>query len=135
MSDNIFLDTNILVYSYSNTEIVKQNIARNLISKNNVFISTQVLQELTNTITRKFKFSYDTAILTIKECCLNSNLHTNTSNTILQACRIAHNYGFTFYDSLIIAAAIECNCGILYSEDMTHNQKIFDIITIINPFV
>jgi len=113
MNDNIFLDTNILVYSYSNSEPGKQTIARNLISKNNSFISTQVLQELTNTITRKFKYSYTHALNTIDECCQNNNLHTNTEVTIIQACTIAERYHFSFYDSLVIAAALECNCTTL----------------------
>ena len=66
MSDNVFLDTNILVYSYSSTEPEKQAIARKLIADSNSFISTQVLQELTNTITRKFKFTYQDAINAMK---------------------------------------------------------------------
>ena len=43
MSDSVFLDTNILVYAYSDTELQKQTIARKLVSENISFISTQVL--------------------------------------------------------------------------------------------
>jgi predicted nucleic acid-binding protein len=96
MKDRIFLDTNILVYSYSSTEPIKQIAARNLIIKNSAFISTQVLQELTNTITRKFKFSYDEAINVINECSHNNIVHNNTTSTILKACKVASRYGFTF---------------------------------------
>jgi predicted nucleic acid-binding protein len=135
MSDRIFLDTNILVYSYSNSEPLKQEIARKLISQNNSFISTQVLQELTNTVTKKFKFSYVDATNAVNENIQNNNLHINSANTIIQACKIASRYGFSFYDSLIISAAIESNCSILYSEDMKHTQVIFDFITIVNPFI
>lgn len=58
MNDNVFLDSNILVYSYSNSEISKQEVSRKLITDSNSFISTQVLQELCNIVTRKFQFSY-----------------------------------------------------------------------------
>ncbi|MBD0298296.1 MAG: hypothetical protein ICV84_24365 [Flavisolibacter sp.] len=51
MNDKVFWDTNILVYAYSKTEVDKQIIARKLITEKNSFISTQVLQELCNTIT------------------------------------------------------------------------------------
>jgi predicted nucleic acid-binding protein len=68
MSDKVFLDSNILVYSYSSTEKQKQTIARNLIIENNTYVSTQVLHELCNVITRKFKFNYAVAIDVIKEC-------------------------------------------------------------------
>lgn len=135
MSDNVFLDTNILVYSYSNSEPEKQAIARKLIADSNSFISTQVLQELTNTATRKFKFTYQDAINAMKECCKNNNLYINTENTILEACTIAQAYRFSFYDSLIIAAAIECNCTVLYSEDMNNGQIIDNKLKIVNPFV
>lgn len=134
MIDSVFLDTNILLYSYSNSEPLKQSIARHLITNNDSFISTQVLQELTNTITKKFSFSYNDAISVINECCQNNNLYTNDINAILKACNIANRYHFSFYDSLIIAAALECNCSVLYTEDLHHSQVIFDSITIINPF-
>jgi len=57
MNDKVFLDTNILVYSYSNSEIDKQQIARKIITDSHSVISTQVLQELCNIVTKKFKFS------------------------------------------------------------------------------
>jgi predicted nucleic acid-binding protein len=133
MSDNIFFDSNILVYSYSNTEIDKQAIARKLIAENNSFISTQVLQELSNIVTRKFKFSYEAAIAAINECCQNNNLLINTEKTIIQACRIAERYAFSFYDSLIISAAIDCNCTTLFSEDLHDGQLINGTLIIKNP--
>jgi predicted nucleic acid-binding protein len=135
MNDKIFLDSNIVVYSYSNSEPTKQIIARKLMADNHAFISTQVLQELTNTITRKFGFSYIEAVDAINECCQNNLLHTNTTNTILQACTIAERYEFSFYDSLIVAAAMECHCAILYSEDLTNQQIVLDKLKIINPFL
>jgi predicted nucleic acid-binding protein len=132
--DKVFVDTNILVYSYSNNEPEKQTIARNLIADNDSFISTQVLQELTNTVIRKFKYSYKDAIIALNESIQNNNIHVNTEITITQACKIAERYGFSFYDSLIIAAAIECSCLFLYSEDLQHNQIINDTLKIVNPF-
>ncbi len=135
MNDKIFLDTNILVYSYSNTEIQKQTIARKLITEQNTFISTQVLQELTNIVTKKFKYNYTDATNVINETCQNNKLFVNTNVTILKACNVAERYQFSFYDSLIIAAAIECGCTILYTEDLNHQQIIFDLLTIINPFI
>jgi len=134
MNDKVFLDTNILVYTYSNNELEKQNIARKLITDNDSFISTQVLQELTNTVIKKLKYSHSDALKTLNECINNNKVQINTETTILNACNIAERYGFSFYDSLIVAAAIECNCSILYSEDLQHNQIINNILKIVNPF-
>ncbi len=134
MNDNVFIDTNIIVYSYSNSEADKQSIARDLISTRNSYVSTQVLQELTNTITKKFKFSYENATDAINECCKNNNLHTNTHATILEACKVAGKYRFSFYDSLIISAALACECTILYTEDLHNGLIIENKLRIINPF-
>jgi predicted nucleic acid-binding protein len=134
MSDRVFLDSNIIVYSYSNTEIDKQEAARKILSESNSFISTQVLQELCNIITRKFKFSYQQASVAVKESRQNNNLHINTESTILQACQIAEKYGFSFYDSMIVSAAIESNCTTLYSEDLQDGQIIEEKVTVKNPF-
>ena len=135
MNDKIFLDTNILVYCYSVTDQLKQRKAVEIASKPAVFVSTQVLQELCNIITRKFKFGYEQAATTIKECCHNNNLHTNTENTVLPACQIADQNGFSFYDSMIVAAAIESNCTVLYSEDLQDGQVIDGKLTVKNPFI
>ncbi|MBS1524234.1 MAG: hypothetical protein JST19_01215 [Bacteroidetes bacterium] len=59
----------------------------------------------------------------------------NNELSISEACKIAEKYGYSFYDSLIISAALSSNCGILYSEDMTHNHLIEKKLRIINPFV
>jgi len=134
MSDNVFFDTNILVYAYSSTEPQKQAIAQKLISAGKSFISTQVLQELTNIVTRKFKFSYQNATEAVEECCKNSSLTINSKDTILLAHQIADRYSFSFYDSLIISAALECDCTTLSSEDMQNGQIINKILKIVNPF-
>lgn len=134
MSDSIFLDTNILVYAYSDTELQKQAISRKLISENISFISTQVLQELSNTLFRKFRSTWPQITEAVKEVSINNLVHANSEATIQLAIKTAEQYRFSFYDSLIIAAALECKCSKLYSEDMSHGQLIEKQITIINPF-
>ena len=136
MNDKLaFFDTNILVYAFSDTEIDKQQISRNILSTNESVISTQVLQELANILIRKFKIDYPVIIETIKECIQNSyKIHLNDENTILKACQLGKRYQFSFYDSLIIAAALKSKCKILYSEDLQHQQTI-ESLKIINPFL
>ena len=53
--------------------------------------------------------------------------------TIGQAHAIAAKYQYAFYDSLIIAAALACNCQVLYSEDMQDGQMINNKLVIQNP--
>ena len=54
--------------------------------------------------------------------------------TIIQAFDIVKQYKYSYWDSLIIASALENNCSILFSEDMQHNQLIANKLKIINPF-
>lgn len=61
------------------------------------------------------------------------NVCVNKPDTIEQACRIATKYHYSFYDSLIIAAALSANCKTLYSEDMQDGQIIENSLTIANP--
>lgn len=135
MNDKVFLDTNIIIYSYSSTEPNKETISRQLISDSNSYISTQVLTELCNTITRKLKFDYKIALKAVNECCANNILITNTKDIIAEATKIATRYGFSFYDSLIISSALSAGCKKLYSEDMQHNQLIEKKLVIVNPFI
>jgi predicted nucleic acid-binding protein len=136
MPDNrIFIDSNIIIYAYSGTEKTKQQISRQLIKENCTVISTQVLQEVANTLSRKFKIDYSAIEQTLQECILDNDiLYLNRQDTVFKACSMAGRYQFSFYDSLIIAAALETNCRYLYSEDLQHGQLIENALTIINPY-
>jgi predicted nucleic acid-binding protein len=132
----IFLDSNIVVYAYTNNEISKQQKAKQLFAQKYVVISTQVLQETANTLHKKFKTGFHIIGSLLEECIHNATtLHINTQKTILKACAIAERYQYSFYDSLIIAAALETKCQILYSEDLQNNMIIEGALTILNPFV
>lgn len=135
MSGKVFFDTNVLVYAHTDIDTVKQSIAQNLILNNESFISSQVIQELANTLFRKFKHTWKDIEKVVTEAIDNNSLQINSGQTVLKACKIAERYAFSFYDSLIIAAAIECGCTVLYSEDMNHGQIIEEKLKIINPFL
>lgn len=131
MRDRIFLDTNILVYALLD-EGFKQQTALELLQSGCV-ISTQVLNEFTQVARKKAKLEWQEisdlshALQTLTEVIpLTQEIH----NTALE---IAAQYGYGFYDSLIIAAALESQCNLLASEDMQDSQKIGDLI-ITNPF-
>ena len=55
--------------------------------------------------------------------------------TIHTALDIRERYSFSWYDSLIIATALEADCNTLYSEDMQNGQEIEGRLRIVNPFV
>ena len=135
MNERCFLDTNVLIYCYADTEPLKQSRARLVASLPNVVVSTQVLKELVSVLRKKFKQDWPSIKATLDEVTSNFEIYQNDTSAIKQACSIAERYGMYFYDSLILAAAIGDGCTILYSEDMQHDQKIENTLTIKNPFL
>lgn len=135
MSDKIFFDTNVLVYCYTETEPDKKAVAVNLAQSPDVWVSTQVLQELSNTLRKKFGKDWTEITLTMEEVCQNFEVFTNQPDTLRDAIRIANQYGYSFYDSLILSSSIALGCKIVYSEDMQNGQVIDGLLTIKNPFL
>lgn len=118
MNDKVFLDTNILIYCYTTSEPGKQIKAQAVANFPNAVISTQVLKEFSNILKKKFGLDWSAIRSAVDEVERNFEIYTNTTNSIKNACSIAERYGFSFYDSLIITAALECGCTTLYSEDI-----------------
>lgn len=139
MKDKFFLDTNIFVYSFDKSEQEKQKIADDLIQKAfsyNGCISFQVVQEFFNVATTKFitpmnKFECNELLTNVFEPLCEI---VSTSDLYRDSLDIQEEFHYSFYDSMIIAAALQANCTRLITEDMQHRQKIHSLI-IENPFV
>jgi predicted nucleic acid-binding protein len=140
MKDKFFLDTNLIVYLFDNKDSKKQRIAKELLKKalenRNGIISFQVLQEFCNVVLRKFekplspddlKSFTNRFLYPICEIIPNLEIYNN-------AIEIHKLFGYSFYDSLIIAAAREGNCVTLYSEDLQNGQHVLGV-NIVNPFI
>ncbi len=130
MNGRFFLDTNILVYTFDSRFPEKQQKARRLVSDalatQEGIISSQVVQEFLNVASRKFSKP-----LTWADCrrCLDEVLTPlceifPSVDLYQQTIDLAERWGYSFYDSLVIAAALEGGCKILYSEDLQHQQTI-----------
>ncbi len=134
MSGRIFLDTNILVYAYSEDDLVKRGQALAINSQPDRWLSTQVLVEFANVFHRKLRVPWPDVQVALLEISTGFDIHTNTAGTILKASHYAARYGFSWFDSLIVAAALECGCETLYSEDLQHGQLIDNSLRVVNPF-
>ena len=139
MNGNCFLDTNILVYSFDHSNPAKQTEAVRLVKtalqNGKGVISSQVIQEFINVATKKFETAF-----TLEDCrkyldtVLSGLCRVFTSIELYKhSLDIMERWGYSHYDSLIIAAALQADCETLYSEDLHHHQKIRDLI-IIDPF-
>lgn len=140
MSGKYFLDTNIFIYSFDEENPTKRDISRKLISdaleNSTGVMSYQVIQEFLNAATGKFKklltFKDSQRYLTIV---LEPLCEVFSSTELFhQALEIMDQWRYSFYDSLIIASALQADCTTLYTEDMQHDQKIRNL-TMKNPFI
>jgi predicted nucleic acid-binding protein len=132
----VFLDTNVLVYAADNGEPQKQERARELLrnqsTENEVFISTQVLQEYFVAATKKLGIE----ALTAKELLRSFERFSTVviePHIISEAIDISILHKFSFWDSLIVAAADSIHCDILFSEDFSDGQIVRGV-QIKNPF-
>ncbi|MHB9118173.1 MAG: PIN domain-containing protein [Burkholderiales bacterium] len=135
MSGKTFLDTNIVVYLYSGDEPEKRAAALALIEQPHPVISTQVLSELANTLSRKFGLSLEVVAQAVAEVSDACTVVPVMPDTIAQALALAQKYRYAYYDSLILAAALSAGCETLATEDMQHGQVIEGAMTIHCPFV
>ncbi len=138
IGDKVFLDTNIIVYAYDVSAAEKHEIAKKIVldlwDSGLGVISTQVLQEFFVTITKKIPNPVDKRVARdIVSDLLKWEVVVNEGESVLEAADILLQYGYSFWDSLIIAAAIRSGADALLSEDLTHGQTIHGV-TIKNPF-
>ncbi len=131
MKDKVYIDTNVVLYLFDK-DLSKKKTALKLIEENPV-ISTQVINEAVNNFIRKFGFDNNTCITEVKFILDKCRLKLITPETIEDALNIREQSGYSYYDCLHLACALENKCKIFYSEDMQHKHKI-DGMVILNPF-
>jgi predicted nucleic acid-binding protein len=134
MTERVFLDTNLLVYYYSEDESEKSAIIGNIIKSNDIVISAQIINEFSYVMIRKFGKGPELIREIIEAWGKEFDLKDLTSALSIESLNIHKRYGFSFWDSLVIAAALENNCGILFTEDLHHNQIINEKLIVVNPF-
>jgi predicted nucleic acid-binding protein len=140
MNGKFFLDTNVFVYSFDQGSVAKLRRSRQLIGRavttRTGVISYQVVQEFFNLALRKFAtpMTPDEAEQYLGAV-FRPLLAVNSSQALYgEALRLTRRYRLSWYDSLIVAAALEAECSVLYSEDLQHGQKI-ENLRVENPFL
>ncbi|AEF84494.1 PIN domain protein [Treponema primitia ZAS-2] len=132
--ENVFIDSNVLIYAYSKTELKKQQQAVNALSTYTNVISTQTLSEFCNVCIKKLHYPVSEIREKITEILKACELFILDDETIQHALTIQERYGFSYFDSQVTAAAIECQCSYLYTEDLQDGQ-IIDGLIIKNIFL
>ncbi len=134
MNGEVFVDTNVLVYAVADAQ-PKRAIAQSLLSENEIVVSTQVISEFVAVCLRKRILSGADTIKAAREFLDILRVTTLSKTTVEAALDLMETHRFSYWDSLIIAAAIESGCSLLYSEDLQDGQFISQRLTIRNPFI
>lgn len=114
---------------------VRAAVAQKLVADRGI-ISVQVLNEFAHVVRRKLRWPLPDIVLALagfREL-LDKPLPLTVA-THEAALKIAGRDGFSFYDCLIIASALEAGCSLLYSEDMQSGRVVDGRLTIENPFI
>ncbi len=135
MHAEFFLDTNILLYAASSakSEHGKRTKARELLAMEGGGLSVQVQAEFYVNATGKFKLPHD-KVVGILESLDSYPVLALTEAVFWAALRIKERYQLSYWDSAILAAALELGCHTVYSEDLNHGQS-YAGIRVINPFI
>ncbi|MBS4095883.1 MAG: PIN domain-containing protein [Sulfuricella sp.] len=128
-----FIDTNIVIYALGPAS-TKAHLAAPLFT-GLPLISTQVLSETANVCSRRFGLAMPEIRKLLDKLETLCRVEIITPATLHAALDIMGRYRFSWYDSLIVATALNCGCDVLYSEDMQSGQLINNQLRILNPFV
>lgn len=132
-----FVDTNVLLYAVSLApeEEPKRRVARNLLTRTDLALSAQVLQEFYVQATRATGPAALTHRETVDfmEALQRFPIQPITLDVVLSACVVRQRFGLSYWDSAILAAARISDCTVVYSEDMNAGQN-YDGVRVINPF-
>jgi len=137
MSDKCFVDSNILLYAHDTSTGVKHGLAKALLEKlwqsGTGVVSTQILQEVCVNLRKKARnpLTIDEVRRVVQDY-FAWEVVTNTRETILQALDIELRYKVSFWDAMVVQAAENAGCSILYSEDF-NDQQHFGLVRVINP--
>jgi predicted nucleic acid-binding protein len=134
-----FVDTNVLVYAFDQSGSSKTRIAQRLLNElmdeDRLRVSTQVLQELLVTLTKKVKepCSREEALAVLEDLTAWPLMVVDFA-AIRSAVGLAAQAKLSFWDALVVIAAARTGAALLYTEDLNDGQEILGV-RVCNPFV
>lgn len=135
----VFVDTNVLVYAYDRAAGSKHVRARKLVedlwTAGRGTLSTQVLQEFYVNVRRKTRppVSPEAARVLVADY-LAWDPIVNDGAAVLEAVDAAHRHQLSFWDALVVVAAVKGGASVIYSEDLNHGQR-YGAVQVLNPFL
>ena len=131
-----FIDTNVLVYAvdeaFPSNRRKARSVLRSLVRFRTGVVSTQVMQELYRVLVDKLKFERSRAKTTVLDL-QNFEVISITPNLVELAIDLTILHSLSIWDALLVAAAREARCAVLFTEDLQHDAVIAGV-RVENPF-
>jgi len=137
MPAKVFVDTNLWLYALvANDNDPRHQIAAEFIlGLKRPWINSQVIREASSNLLKKAKIAETRLRAIIQDWYRDCEIHPSNASQHRLASELRERYAFSYWDSLIVAAALDAGCSTLFSEDMQHGLYINGSLTILNPFM
>lgn len=129
-----FIDTNIWLYAFTDNDADKKERAQALIKASQPIVSLQVINEICVNLLKRAKFQESQLTELIETFYSKYEVVEFDKELLLSASQLRQEYALSYWDSLIVVAALVSGAKHLYSEDMQHGLVIRKHLTITNPF-
>lgn len=130
-----FVDSNVWLYALiAQQDGEKSKLAQQIISVPRI-VSVQVVNEVCVNLLRKARRSEDEIAEVIRAFHSQHQVAPLNEEVMLRAVELRRSYRFSYWDSLVVAAALSASATVLYSEDLQHQQLVEGSLRVINPFV
>jgi predicted nucleic acid-binding protein len=138
MPARVFVDTNIWLYALIQSDDAQGDRRHRqatdfLCQLSRPVINSQVIREICANLIKKAKMPEDSVQSLLQGWYRDSEVVTSNVAQYLRASKLRANSAFSYWDSMIVAAALDAGCVTLYSEDMQHGQQVEGQLTIVNP--
>lgn len=133
--ERVFVDSNVWLYALiAKQDPAKSGLAAQIVSLPRI-VSVQVINEVCVNLLRKGRRSEDEIDEVIRAFHSRHQVVSLNEDVLLRAVELRRTCSFSYWDSLIVAAALSAGATELYSEDLQHHQLVDGTLRIINPFL
>jgi predicted nucleic acid-binding protein len=134
-SASCFIDSNIWLYALiQSQDQEKHKIANEITRSENIFVSTQVINEVCSNLIKKTSLNKQEIQGIITGFYQTYTVVEFNESTLLKAADLRSQYQLSYWDSLIVSSALYVEVKLLLSEDMQHGLVIEKSFEIVNPF-
>lgn len=136
MSDRIFVDSNVWLYAFILGDQDKHGVAKLLLDEHEerIVVSSQIVHEVSVNLLKKAQMSESALRRFLTDVHRKYRVEPCRLKVDLKASELRETHCLSYWDSLVVAAALESDCSKLFTEDLQDGQVFEERLTVVNPF-